>query len=204
MAIGDLRRRDLVALAAGFGASVTLWFARPRDWDKSIRASGSVSTTSPGDPRAINSPNTPVQLRIPAIGLSQPIRPLGLSSRGQIVPPTGTVQWYDRSVAPGTPGMAVLAGHVTSPRPDVFYRLAELTTGDTVSVVDRAGIVRVFRVDRTARIDKQTLATDATVWGRFSDPRLVLITCDRDSDVVDRDYSGNFVAWAAPADGTES
>lgn len=137
----------------------------------------------------------PIRLALPAIGLDEPVRALGLAEGGDISPPSGVVQWYTGSVPPGATGIAVIAGHVSSPEPDVFHGLSGLSVGDRVRVTDTTGVHHGFVVERTARVGKQELTRDPSVWGRSERPVLVLITCDDDSAVERGHYSGNFVVW---------
>jgi hypothetical protein len=65
---------------------------------------------------------------IPAVGVTAPVRPLGLAADGTMRPPAGDdlAGWYQGSPAPGAPGPAVIAGHVDSRHgPAVFFRLRE-------------------------------------------------------------------------------
>lgn len=115
-----------------------------------------------------------------------------------MVPPANTVQWYTGSVAPGRPGICVIAGHVTYSGPDVFHRLPSLRVGDLVAVTARTGEVTQFAVTRTRQVDKQELTSDPSVWGDTDERVLALITCDPDSPVREGHLAGNFVAWASP------
>ena len=199
-------RRDLLALAGGLGLASVLWRGGPGRTEPSDPVSTSAASSSagasgaPGSPRRASGPSdargAPTRLVIPAISLDEPVVALGLNSEGQIVPPADTVQWYTGSPAPGDPGVAVVAGHVTNPDPDVFHRLPSLRVGDPVAVVDASGRRRTFRVYRTRQVDKETLTTDPSVWGHTDQRVLALITCDPESSVQAQHLTGNFVAWA--------
>lgn len=214
-------RRDLLALAGGLGLAGVLWRGGPGRTepsdpvstpDSSRSSTSSSSSGSPGSSVASGAPGSsgspgrasrlsdaggaPARLVIPAIRLDEPVVALGLNSEGQIVPPADTVQWYTGSPAPGDPGIAVIAGHVTNPDPDVFHRLPSLRVGDPVAVVDASGRRRTFRVYRTRQVDKKTLTTDPSVWGHTDQRVLALITCDPESSVQAQHLTGNFVAWA--------
>ncbi|WP_431843348.1 class F sortase [Calidifontibacter indicus] len=208
-------RRDLLALAGGLGLASVLWRGGPGRTEPSDPVSTSAASSSAGAsgasgvssaPGSSGSPRrasgssdaggAPARLVIPAIRLDEPVVALGLNSEGQIVPPADTVQWYTGSPAPGDPGVAVVAGHVTNPDPDVFHRLPSLRVGDPVAVVDASGRRRTFRVYRTRQVDKQTLTTDPSVWGHTDQRVLALITCDPESSVQAQHLTGNFVAWA--------
>ena len=195
-----ITRRDSLALVSSLGLAGLLTRcgnpqteAAPR-----LRSHVAPAPTAPAATSASTATTaaTPARVAIPPIGLDDPVVALGLDQNGQIVPPNHTVQWYTGSAVPGTPGIAVIAGHVTSPKPDVFYRLSELAPGNTFTVTDRRGVAIAFRVTRVGRSTKEELTNDATAWGTTTDRTLVLVTCDLDSPVRDSHYEGNFIAWA--------
>lgn len=193
-------RRDVLALASGLAGIGALWFkamgptnpgSNPSPETAMTERTATVpSTQTPAQPAP------PMRLGIPAISLDSAVVAGGTAANGQIVPPAGKVQWYDSSPVPGTPGTAVMAGHVTSPEPDVFHRLPEVRPGDAVKVTSEQGVTTTFRVTHTARQSKKELTTDATTWGPTHHRALALITWDKDSAVEGRHYTGNFVAWA--------
>lgn len=193
-------RREVLALAAS--AVCVGLVASWSPGDEAAEKAAPPGTWSTPDPSASTEqadPRRPVRIRAADIDLDEPVEALGLTAAGEIAPPPGIVQWYTGSVVPGAAGASVIAGHVTSPKPDVFHRLGELSEGDVVEVVDADGADREFRVTRTAQIDKQALTHDQSVWGDVKDPTLVLITCDEDSPRKGRHLSGNVVVWATPA-----
>jgi sortase (surface protein transpeptidase) len=98
-----------------------------------------------------------VRIRIPVIGVDAPVQPLTVDQNGILPPPDtykGTGWWRD-GLEPGERGPAVIAGHVDSKRgPAVFFRLADLGSGDQI-LVDRAdGTTAVFTTQRIERHDK--------------------------------------------------
>lgn len=193
-----VRRREALGLVACASTLTLLAVVRPGDQGDSItdvRADGPAAVSRPG-PVSVPAERLPVRVTAAAIGLDEPVRALGLSEAGDISPPVGVVQWYTGSVAPGERGVAVLAGHVSAPRPDVFRRLDELTVGARVRVDVGGGSLRTFVVERTARVDKQDLTRDRSVWGSSERRMLVLITCDDTSSVDRGSYRGNVVVWA--------
>jgi sortase (surface protein transpeptidase) len=107
----------------------------------------------------------------------------------------GKAGWYADGTAPGDTGPAVIAGHVDSRSgPAVFYRLRELTAGDTIEVV-RGGTVLRFTVTRAAWYPKNRFPTDQ-VYGPTPDRQLRLITCGGVFDRSLRSYRDNLVVYA--------
>lgn len=210
---GWVTRREAVGLTVGLSATALLAWWRPGDDQGATpgEVTGDPDRSAPtvlgqqrgADDEDAESPTGapaaahPTRLVIEAIDLDEPVRALGLTEAGEIAPPPGVVQWYTGSVAPGQQGNSVIAGHVTSPQPDVFHRLAELVTGARVAVTDRSGTRRIFEVEAMERIDKQVLTTDPRVWGETHRRMLVLITCDQDTPAINGHHSGNVVVWAS-------
>lgn len=196
-----ISRREALGLAAC--ASSVAVLAAYRRGELSLPSSGegaaqasAVASDETAAASSVPAARRPRRLVIPTIDLAEPVRALGLTEDGEIEPPTGVVQWYTGSVAPGEVGIAVLAGHVSSPRPDVFQRLGGLGVDDHVRVTDASGEDLSFVVERTRRVDKQALTRDRSVWGEEDRRMLVLITCDDESGVSNGHYRGNTVVWA--------
>lgn len=144
------------------------------------------------------------RLVIESIDLMTTTRGGEATSDGTINPPSGHTMWvrgYDR-VSPGAVGTSVVAGHVEyNGKDDVFARLPELDSGDTVKVV--AGDESLeFVITRAEVVDKHELTKDAEVWGEnSSERRLVLITCDDELGYAsDGHRKANFVVVAELAD----
>ena len=145
----------------------------------------------------------PVTLRIPAIGVSAPVIPLGRNPDGTLqVPPlnqTGVEEagWYHLGPTPGQVGPAVIAGHVDSYQASVvFYKLAALRPGDTVRVTLQDHTVATFRVDAIDQFPKGSFPT-RTVYGDVDYAGLRLITCGGAFDPTTRHYLSNIVAFAS-------
>lgn len=140
----------------------------------------------------------PAGLEMPSIEFDKSVTPMGLSDEGTINPPAGVVQWYDKSVVPGEKGISVIAGHVEYDGPDVFYDLDELDKGDVVTIAYGDGSTQRFKVYAEESVSKKELQTDGRVWGTSDTPVLALITCDGNSEVVNRHHTDNYVVWAKP------
>ena len=154
------------------------------------------ATTAPTQQRAV-----PASLSIPAIDLKTTLQLLGLNTSGELNPPTDTTQagWYTGSSLPGQPGPTVLAGHVdTYKGPAVFYRLDDLSPGDTVSVTLSNGRSVEYVVTEVQLYPKDDFPT-SEVYGARPDPELRLITCGGSFDYEKRSYRDNVVVYATLA-----
>jgi LPXTG-site transpeptidase (sortase) family protein len=140
----------------------------------------------------------PLRVRIPVIDVSAPVQPLVVDDNGVLPAPDsfdGTGWWRD-GPEPGERGPAVIAGHVDSYHGRaVFYRLTELSRGDSI-LVDRVdGTTAVFSIQRIEKHDKDDFPTDA-VYGDTPDAQLRLITCGGQFDYQDRRYLDNIIVYA--------
>jgi sortase (surface protein transpeptidase) len=147
--------------------------------------------------------SAPVSLSVPAIGVNTPLLRLGLNSDGTIqVPPLddpdSKAGWYDRSPAPGTPGPAIILGHVDSAKygPGVFYRLGDLKPGERIDITRTDGTVAVFRIDAVRSYSKSDFPT-LQVYGNIDHAGLRLITCGGEFDSDAHSYENNIVVYAS-------
>jgi sortase (surface protein transpeptidase) len=152
------------------------------------------------DPFAVPVPvytGVPTRVRVPAIGVDTRLETLRIGAGGELVPPKDFKKagWYAAGTAPGDVGPAVIAGHVDSKRgPAVFYRLRDLSPGDTIEVTRGGRPVR-FTVVSAAWYPKSAFRTDA-VYGPTPDRQLRLITCGGVFDRSLRSYRDNLVVYA--------
>lgn len=184
----------LLALAAcsGTGDAADSTAASPEKVGvNGARAATSSKSTKPA-------PEKPASLSMPSIKFQKHLTAMGVTEDGEINPPAGVVQWYDKSVVPGEKGISVIAGHVEYNGPDVFHQLAALTKGDVVTVAYGDGSKKRFKVYDEEAVGKKELQTDGRVWGSSDTPVLALITCDSQSQVVDQHHVDNYVVWAKP------
>lgn len=144
----------------------------------------------------------PISLRIPAIGVSSRVNPLGLGADGTLQVPSPGPQydqaaWFTGSPAPGQQGPAVVEGHVDSASqgPSVFYRLGALRPGDRVLITRADRRIAVFTVNAVRRYPKDAFPT-ALVYGNTSNAQLRLITCGGSFDSSTGHYRDNVVAFA--------
>jgi sortase (surface protein transpeptidase) len=148
----------------------------------------------------------PRWIRIPAIGVSAPVIPLGLNPDRTLQTPQewGQTGWYTGGPEPGEQGPAVIAGHVDSTSgPAVFYRLGELHRGAVISIrrADRSQIR--FRVQGVERWPKDRFPT-RRVYARTPIAALRLITCGGAFDSATGHYLDNTIVYAARVSGQRS
>jgi len=145
-------------------------------------------------------PSEPTEVRIPKIGATSSLVPLGLNPDETVeVPPVGRPMqagWYELARTPGEAGPAVLLGHVDGDeKPGIFFRLRELVAGDEVEVSRKDGTTARFRVRGTEQVAKDSFPTEA-VYGDTEEPELRLITCGGSFDEKARSYRDNIIVYA--------
>ncbi|WP_411074147.1 class F sortase [Streptomyces sp. cmx-4-7] len=153
----------------------------------------------PGPAAAPLPASDPVRVRIPAIGVDARLMRLGLDEEGRLEPPPPNLPafagWYARGTPPGTPGTAVLTGHLdTAAGPAVFHRLGALTPGAGIAVERADGRTALFTVDAVEEYAKDRFPDDK-VYGGSGRPELRLITCGGDWS-GDTGYLANTVVYA--------
>jgi hypothetical protein len=141
----------------------------------------------------------PRWIRIPAIGVSAPVGPIGLNEDRTIQVPRefGKGGWYRLGPKPGERGPAVIVGHVDSKSgPAVFYRLRELKPGNRILVRRADGSTARFRVNGLERWPKSEFPT-RRVYGRTRGPVLRLVTCSGNFDASAGHYVDNTIVFAS-------
>jgi LPXTG-site transpeptidase (sortase) family protein len=165
-----------------------------------VRIAGDIRPPANGvhRPRRAAQVPRPTHIRIPALGVSAPVVPLGLAKDRSMETPRrwGDTGWFEPGPEPGEVGAAVIAGHVDSKSgPAVFFRLRELRRGDSI-VVDVAGGRSIrFRVQGVERWPKKSFPT-RRVFGRTSFPALRLVTCSGEFDRARGHYVDNTIVYA--------
>lgn len=184
----------LLPLAAGFFGAL-LSFAV-----SSANAGDTASTAAIGPSPA---PAEPTLLFIPSIGVNASVQSVGLSKTGSGdigIPSNFTdVAWYDRGPIPGSPGIAIIDGHLdgrTVPEA-VFYHLGDLSAGESIYVRDTLGVLRQFTVTRSERLAYD--ADTSTLFESAGTPQLVLITCAGDWIADRHEYTDRIVVFATLA-----
>lgn len=192
----------LLLLLAGCGNDANdAGSADQRAGDDSPAAAAASNLDAVKSYRAIRTPDAvpePVAISIPAIDVSGKLTKTGLNpDRTLEVPEFGDMSWFANGAAPGEPGPAAILGHVDSKTgPDVFYRLREMSAGDTITVTAKDGTKFVFVVDRVEQHAKKKFPTEK-VWLPTAKPELRLITCGGEFN-QDRDsYRDNIIVFAS-------
>jgi hypothetical protein len=146
--------------------------------------------------------NRPVRVRIPSIGVDASTAPVGVVPETRLLESPSdaiTLGWYRHGPSPGQPGSALIAGHVDfGGRHGVFFELARLEPGATVTVDYEDGSARTWRVIARRQYDKAQLPTDI-IFARSGPPTLALVTCGGLYDEAKRSYRDNVVVFTVPA-----
>jgi sortase (surface protein transpeptidase) len=162
---------------------------------------GNRAGSSPEDPAAAPpmDRSVPVQLRIPAIGVSTSVGQLGLNRDNTVEVPTDFQQagWFGLGPTPGETGSSVILGHVDSFQgPAVFFRLRTLKAGDDVQVTRADGSVAHFAVTSVATYPKEQFPAEQ-VYAPHGGSALHLVTCGGEFDRSARSYLSNIVAYTS-------
>lgn len=159
-------------------------------------ATPSPTPTATPTPRPIAKPSG---LRIPKIGVSAVITHLDLQPDGSLPSPDGPepVAWYTFSAQPGTPGNAVLSGHVDWRTGvfGVFWRLRELVPGDEVYIDNQDGTELVYEVTSTKLYPFHEAPVD-DILGPHPGERITMISCEGTFIRAIRDYDHRRVVVA--------
>lgn len=199
--------------AAGIGLGIGAWMMhdgtqisappQPAAADALRQPTASVTPTptpTAAAPSEVALPvSLPTRVRIPEIKVNAPLTGLSLDASHNLqAPPVGDPNlagWYQDGTTPGSPGTAIVAGHVDTKRgPAVFYNLGALHKGDTIHIDRQDHQTAVFAIDAI-----QVYAKDAfpskTVYGDTGSPELRLITCGGGYN-KSTGYLGNVVVFA--------
>lgn len=159
--------------------------------------------TQPGDSgtAVIASIAVPVRLRIPAIGVSARIIPVGVATTGELGIPAdpSVVGWWAGGASPGQPaGATVLVGHIDSAAsgPGALFRLADLRPGAVVSLTAGRRTWQ-YAVQALRAYPKDSLPS-GVIFGQRVTPRLVIVSCGGPFDSTTGHYLDNIVAYAIP------
>jgi LPXTG-site transpeptidase (sortase) family protein len=139
--------------------------------------------------------SVPVRLDIPSIGAHAPVVPLGEEDDGTMAAPVDpdTVGWYQLGVGVGTPGNALLDGHVDwGGRLRVFGLLRQLQPGDTFEITDASGNVLSYSVSWTRLYEADNAPLDE-IFQQTPDEEVTLITCGGAFDPAAHMYVSRWV-----------
>ncbi|MFD8094889.1 class F sortase [Streptomyces malaysiensis] len=144
----------------------------------------------------------PKRVVIEAAGVRAPIVASGLDRDGAVKPPPfsspGAVGWYRAGPEPGSPGAALLVGHLdTKSKPAVFHDLRDLKRGERVRVVRSDGTTAEFTVEDIEVVPEKHFDARRVYGSRSHDrAELRLITCGGKFNRSTRTYSANVVVSA--------
>jgi LPXTG-site transpeptidase (sortase) family protein len=140
----------------------------------------------------------PLEVEVPAVDISAPVVPLGLTDGGALEVPEdfSTAGWWASGPEPGERGAAVITAHVDSQAgPAAFYTLADASPGDEVYVHRKDASTATFVIDRVGQYPKDDFPTHQ-VYDETPEPALRLITCGGIFDDSIGHYRDNIVAYA--------
>lgn len=197
---------SVIAIAAvgvwtAIGAAL-LWPDRDSDPDASNASHIEAPAPKPEpDPKRIavdQQAAIPVEVEVPAVGISAPVVPLGLTDGGALEVPEdfSTAGWWASGPEPGERGAAVITAHVDSRAgPAAFYALADASPGDEVYVHRKDASTATFVIDRVGQYPKNDFPT-RRVYDETPGPTLRLITCGGIFNDSIGHYRDNIVAYA--------
>lgn len=140
----------------------------------------------------------PARLTIHKIGVDAAVQYVALSKKGTVGTPNNftDVAWYTYSPVPGTPGRAIIDGHLDNALglPGVFQHLDQLGVGDVVYVSTTEGKALHFRVTKTERLAYNS--TDTTnLFAGSPTADLLLITCSGEWFQSVKQYSDRLIVY---------
>ena len=162
---------------------------------------GSIDSLPPPGPTPTVPPSDAsiARIVIPAIEVDAPVTVKGVDANGIMESPDGPwdVSWYDFSARPGLGSNAVFSGHVdyVNVGPAVFWRLKDLTQGDTVEVRLEDDTTYQYRVSAMEAIDAAT-ADIGSIVGATEQELVTLITCTGTFDQATGQYDQRLIVRA--------
>ncbi|MFN8522164.1 MAG: class F sortase [Chloroflexota bacterium] len=142
---------------------------------------------------------TPIQIKIPSIGLNARIVPVGLDADGSMAAPTNPdeVGWYSLGPGVGALGNAVLAGHVDwDGRPRTFGSIHLLDEGDVLTVSDADGTDWRYVVVGSRWVRAEGAPVDEIFYPETDHSLLTLITCGGEFRPATREYLDRLIVRA--------
>jgi sortase (surface protein transpeptidase) len=140
----------------------------------------------------------PVHIDIPNVGIHAAVVPVGDDLTGAMGVPTDpdTVGWYAPGVGTGTPGNALLDGHVDwGGRLRAFGWLKLVQPGDTIQISNADGQVFWYSVQWIQLFDAANAPVD-DIFAETPDSELTLITCGGEFDHAIHMYLSRWVVRA--------
>lgn len=141
----------------------------------------------------------PNHIEIPSIKLNADVVNVAVNQNNEMeVPADATkVGWYSPGVQPGQTGGAIFTAHydTTTGRPAVFYNLRKLKPGDIIYVKMEDNQELLFQVTDLLSEPVKNFPTEL-IYGKFTDKKLILITCDGVWNPLEHNYSKRLVVYA--------
>jgi hypothetical protein len=163
-------------------------------------ASGGANQPASGHPAT---PDRPVMLALPSVGVMAPVIAVGVSEGNLQVPedPAQVGWWTSSAEAGADTGSVIIDGHVdtASGGPGALYRMGigKLQLGDTAVVTTVLGRKINYRIYAQS-VYLKAAGLPADIFAASREPRLVLITCGGAFDSAGRTYADNVVVFARP------
>ena len=142
--------------------------------------------------------SVPARVKIPAVGISAPVDPLGLNADGSLEVPGDFARagYYTGRPTPGEVGPAVVVAHRGGfDGPGAFWRLPSLKPGHLVTVIRADGEEATFMVERVTQHEKDRFPTEE-VYGHVPYAALRLVTCGGPFDNRADHYRDNVIVFA--------
>jgi sortase family protein len=149
--VTECRRRGLTRALAGALVFTVLGLGSVACGEQGDAPAASAPGAEVAAPMAVApmSESEPVQIEIPALGVTSDVMDLGLQPDGSMEVPPGAYPagWYTGAPTPGELGPAIIAAHVDwNGEPGVFHQIDQLEPGDDVIVHREDGSNAISRL----------------------------------------------------------
>jgi sortase (surface protein transpeptidase) len=143
-----------------------------------------------------------VEVRLPRLGVTAKVLPIGVERDGELEIPEDvrTAGWYRYGPRPGDrAGSMVMSGHIDSAEQGkgAFFKLGQLRPGDVVYVGTADRRTWRYRVVAREEWPKTAVPLDR-IFARDGAPRLTLVTCGGGFREDVRSYQDNIAITAVP------
>jgi LPXTG-site transpeptidase (sortase) family protein len=156
-----------------------------------------LAVAAPAQAQALG--DVPTYIDIPKIGTHAQVVPLAEDDDGAMQAPTDpdTVGWYQPGMGIGTPGNALLDGHVDwAGRLRTFGLLRQLEPGDAIQITDADGNVLSYSVSWIMLVEADSAPLDE-IFEQTPDEEVTLITCGGAFDPALHMYVSRWIVRAA-------
>ncbi|MFZ3019998.1 MAG: class F sortase [Minisyncoccia bacterium] len=160
--------------------------------DKSVLVAQSIRPS-------LHTAGIPIEIKIPAIGVSATIESVGIKLNGELDVPVNikNAAWFNMGPRPGDVGSAVIDGHFgwKDGKEAVFDNLYKLNVGDKIIILDARKVAITFIVRELRRYGEKedSLGVFISDDGKM---HLNLITCNGIWNKVSKSYSNRLVVFA--------